>query len=82
MLRPRRSATRSRNRVVSALAPRVQEYLELHPLRTRDGCNLGTLCILGIQPRTLSHRDLKTLEDLAAIVMNDLEQRLQSRRPA
>ena len=52
------------------------------PLRTRDGYNLGTLCILDIEPRTLSHRDLKTLEDLAAIVMNDLEQRLQSRRPA
>ena len=52
------------------------------PLRTRDGYNLGTLCILDIQSRTLSHRDLKTLEDLAAIVMNDLEQRLQSRRPA
>ena len=52
------------------------------PLRTRDGYNLGTLCILDREPRTLSHHDLKTLEDLAAIVMNDLEQRLQSRRSA
>jgi len=34
------------------------------------------------QPRTLSHEDLRTLEDLAAIVMNDPEQRLQSRRSA
>ena len=50
------------------------------PLRTRDGYNLGTLCIIDRQPRTLSHQDLRTLEDLAAIVMNDLEQRLQSRR--
>ena len=49
------------------------------PLRTRDGHNLGTLCIIDRQPRTLSHQDLRTLEDLAAIVMNDLEQRLQSR---
>ena len=52
------------------------------PLRTRDGYNLGTLCIIDRQPRTLSQQDLKTLEDLAAIVMNDLEQRLLSRRPA
>jgi eukaryotic-like serine/threonine-protein kinase len=50
------------------------------PLRTRDGYNLGTLCIIDRQPRTLSHQELRTLEDLAAIVMNDLEQRLQSRR--
>ena len=52
------------------------------PLRTRDGYNLGTLCIIDRQPRTLSQQDLRTLEDLAAIVMNDLEQRLQSRRSA
>jgi len=52
------------------------------PLRTRDGYNLGTLCIIDRQPRTLSHQDLKTLEDLAAIVMNDLEQRQLSRRTA
>lgn len=52
------------------------------PLRTRDGYNLGTLCIIDRQPRTLSHEDLTTLEDLAAIVMNDLEQRLQNRRSA
>ena len=52
------------------------------PLRTRDGYNLGTLCIIDRQPRTLSDQDLMTLEDLAAIVMNDLEQRLQSRRSA
>ena len=32
--------------------------------------------------RALSHQDLRTLEDLAAIVMNDLEQRLLSRRSA
>ena len=52
------------------------------PLRTRDGYNLGTLCIIDRQPRTLSQQDLRTLADLAAIVMNDLEQRLQSRRSA
>lgn len=52
------------------------------PLQTRDGYNLGTLCIIDSHPRTLSHQDLTTLEDLAAIVMHDLEQRMQSRQPA
>lgn len=52
------------------------------PLHTRDGHNLGTLCIIDHHPRTLSHQDLTTLEDLAAIVMHDLEQRMQSQQPA
>lgn len=51
------------------------------PLHTRDGYNLGTLCIIDRQPRTLDHQELTTLEDLAAIVMHDLEQRMQSRQP-
>lgn len=52
------------------------------PLHTRDGYNLGTLCIIDRHPRRLSRQDLTTLEDLAAIVMHDLEQRMQSRQPA
>jgi serine/threonine protein kinase len=52
------------------------------PLHTPDGYNLGTLCIIDRHPRTLGHEDLTTLEDLAAIVMHDLEQRMQSRQPA
>ena len=49
------------------------------PLRTPDGYNLGTFCILDREPREFSAEDIGTLEDLAAIVMNDLEMRLQSR---
>ncbi|MDQ0754584.1 GAF domain-containing serine/threonine-protein kinase [Arthrobacter sp. B3I4] len=49
------------------------------PLRTPDGYNLGTFCILDREPREFSAEDARTLEDLAAIVMNDLEMRLQSR---
>jgi len=52
------------------------------PLRTRDGYNLGTICVMDRQPRTFSPQDIRSLEDLAAIVMNDLELRLESRRPA
>ncbi|WP_326966515.1 GAF domain-containing serine/threonine-protein kinase [Arthrobacter sp. CG_A4] len=49
------------------------------PLRTPDGYNLGTFCILDREPRQFTAEDTRTLEDLAAIVMNDLELRLQSR---
>jgi serine/threonine protein kinase len=49
------------------------------PLRTPDGYNLGTLCVLDRKPRTFSDEDTRTLEDLAAIVMHDFETRLQSR---
>ena len=49
------------------------------PLRSRDGYNLGTLCILDREPREFSDADVRTLEDLAAIIMNDLELRLEGR---
>ena len=50
------------------------------PLHSRDGHNLGTLCILDREPREFSDSDVRTLEDLAAIVMNDLELRLEGQR--
>ena len=50
------------------------------PLRTSDGFALGTLCVLDFEPRTLSAEDLENLEDLAAVVMGQLELRLESRR--
>ena len=49
------------------------------PLRTPDGYNLGTFCILDRRAREFTDEDTRMLEDLAAIVMNDLEMRLQSR---
>lgn len=49
------------------------------PLTSRDGYNLGTLCILDYEPRILTHEEAATLRDLAAVVMNDLELRLESR---
>lgn len=49
------------------------------PLRTRDGYNLGTLCILDTESRQFTLEETGMLEDLAAIVMNDLELRLESR---
>jgi tRNA A-37 threonylcarbamoyl transferase component Bud32 len=49
------------------------------PLRTPDGHNLGTFCILDREPREFTAEETRTLEDLAAIVMNNLEMRLRSR---
>ena len=50
------------------------------PLTTRDGFNLGTLCVLDFEPRQTSPEELETLTDLAAMVMNELELRLELRR--
>jgi len=50
------------------------------PLRTRDGFNLGTLCVLDFEPREITADDQQTLTDLAALVMSELELRLESRR--
>ncbi|AXJ09579.1 GAF domain-containing serine/threonine-protein kinase [Arthrobacter sp. PM3] len=50
------------------------------PLRSRDGYNLGTFCILDREPREFSAEDISALEDLAALVMHDLELRLHSRQ--
>jgi len=49
------------------------------PLTTRDGYNLGTLCILDFKPRVLNPGEAATLRDLAAVVVSDLEIRLESR---
>jgi hypothetical protein len=51
------------------------------PLRTWDGHNLGTLCVLDFEPRLATEQELATLADLAAIVMSEMELRLESRRP-
>lgn len=50
------------------------------PLTTRDGHNLGTLCVLDREPRHVTEAEVATLEDLAAMVMSELELRLDSRR--
>ena len=49
------------------------------PLTTQDGYHLGTLCVIDQTPRTLTDDELATLEDLAALVMHELELRLAAR---
>jgi diguanylate cyclase (GGDEF)-like protein/PAS domain S-box-containing protein len=66
------------NRLVSgALGLR---FYAAAPLKTPDGYNLGTLCIIDKHPRELSPEDKDTLADLAAIVMDEMELRLSARK--
>lgn len=55
-------------------APNVRFYAGA-PLQTSDGFNLGTLCAIDQTPRDLSPAQLSTLEDLAALVVDELELR-------
>ena len=57
----------------------IQFYLGI-PLRTHDGFNLGSLCVLDTVPRSATSEDIAILTDLAAVVMDELELRLSARR--
>ncbi len=50
------------------------------PLTTSEGHNLGTLNVIDLEPREVSEEQLSTLRDLAAIVVDELELRLATRR--
>lgn len=50
------------------------------PLKTRDGFNLGTLCVIDQQPREFSDEDAEILAELAEVVVDELELRLAARR--
>jgi GAF domain-containing protein len=50
------------------------------PLTTADGYRLGTLNVIDVAPREISDDELAHLEDLAAIVVDELELRLAARR--
>jgi serine/threonine protein kinase len=49
------------------------------PLRTRDGHALGSFCIIGFEPREVTDDEIASLVDLAAMVMSELESRMDSR---
>ena len=50
------------------------------PLRTSDGFNLGTLCVIDQEPRPITERQIANLQDLALVVMDQMELRLSARR--
>jgi diguanylate cyclase (GGDEF)-like protein len=50
------------------------------PLTTPEGYNVGSLCIIGTEPRSFTEDDAKTLANFARLVMSQLELRLLARR--
>ena len=50
------------------------------PLRTSDGYNLGTLCVIDKEPRPIDEAQIEDLKDLASLVMDQLEFRLSAIR--
>ena len=48
------------------------------PLRTKDGYNIGAVCLVDKKPRAFSAGEQKVLEGLAQIVMEDMETRFPS----
>ena len=74
-----RSDPRTRNNSLVSGKLGIQFYAAA-PLRTHDGYNLGTLCILDDKPRELARSEILILESLAAIVVDELELRLNARR--
>jgi sigma-B regulation protein RsbU (phosphoserine phosphatase) len=56
------------------------QFYAAAPITTADGFRLGTVNILDTRPRQISTADLTTLQDLAAVVMEQLELRLAALR--
>ncbi len=50
------------------------------PLRTSDGFNLGTLCVIDKEPRPITQDQIEDLKDLASLVMDQLEFRISAMR--
>jgi two-component sensor histidine kinase len=50
------------------------------PLRTHDGFNLGTLCVIDKEPRPVDQKQIDDLRDLASVVMDQMELRLSARQ--
>jgi len=50
------------------------------PLRTHDGFNLGTLCVIDREPRPVTDDQIAHLKDLASVVMDQMELRLSARQ--
>lgn len=58
------------------------QFYAAAPLRTSDGHRLGTLCLLDREPRMFSPKQASVLQQLADVVMDEMELRLSARRLA
>ena len=55
--------------------PHIRFYAGV-PLRTRDGYNIGTICVIDTKPRQLDAKHIAVLQDLARLVIDEMELRL------
>jgi serine/threonine protein kinase len=70
---------RTRDNPMVIDGPQLRAYAAA-PLTTHDGHNLGALCVFDKEPRPFTDVELENLEDLAGLVMHELELRLATRR--
>ena len=57
-------------------APHIRFYAAA-PLRTRNGLNLGTLCVIDTKPRRMTKSSMTTLASLATFVVAELQLRYE-----
>ena len=50
------------------------------PITTSDGYRIGTVCIVDHKPRSFSEKEQRMLENMASLVMDELELRLSARK--
>ena len=55
------------------------QFYSAVPLKTTEGYNLGTLCVIDKKPRSLNEWEKEVLWDLASLVMDQMELQLQAR---
>jgi GAF domain-containing protein len=55
------------------------QFYAAAPLKSIHGYNLGTLCIIDLNPRTLTGKESSMLYQLSRIVMDQMDLKLQSR---
>ncbi len=59
--------------------PKIRFYAGA-PLRTRQGHGIGTLCAIDRRPREITAEQSELLQDLAQLVIDEMELRLQGQR--
>lgn len=55
------------------------QFYAAAPLKTKDGYNLGTFCILDKKPRYINTDQQEMLKQMASIVMDEMEVRMKAR---
>ena len=70
---------RTRGNPLVTDGPQVRSYAGA-PMITRDGHNLGSLCVFDREPRDFTPKQLEALQDLSGLVMHELEMRAATRR--